>query len=336
MSANADRRAPRNAEVRLELIGHVEVAVDDRELKAGGHAGRAALEPDLAVVVLGDAPLAAVAAGRLLDDAVRRPARAERVVRAVHPVVERPGQKGFLPLDVAEPPVARVEQLFLVGDAVAVRVGELPDVVRVRFLRQDDARTERCDESREHEVIDEHGVLVVDAVVVRVDVQGNAADGIELARHVQVHHVAAIFDDEHAAVAVEGDGGRLLDDRIGQHELEPIAGLKDELFQFFLGRFRNERRLLRPVETGIDRVIKPAAPRRAPHGPGPGAGRRGGSPGRSRGLPRLRRGCLGWRRSLGDHCETCRDRECKGKPQRARLSSVRFDRHTSPVLSVDA
>ena len=38
----------------------------------------------------------------LLDDAVRRPSRAERVVRAVHPVVQRPGQERFLVLDVAD------------------------------------------------------------------------------------------------------------------------------------------------------------------------------------------------------------------------------------------
>ncbi len=137
---DANRRAPGNAEVRLELVGHVEVSVDDRELKARRHARSAALEPDLAVVVLRDAPFAAVAAGRLLDDAMRRPARAKRVVGAVHPVVERPGEERFLSLDVREPPVAGVEQLLLVRDAVAVRVGVLPDLLRVRFLRQDRVR----------------------------------------------------------------------------------------------------------------------------------------------------------------------------------------------------
>ena len=58
---DADGRAPRDVQVRLELIGHVEVAVDDRELEVGGHAAGAALEPHLAVVVLGHAPLRAVA-----------------------------------------------------------------------------------------------------------------------------------------------------------------------------------------------------------------------------------------------------------------------------------
>ena len=210
---DAHRRAPGNAEVRFELVRHGEVAVDDRELKAHRDARRAALEPHLAVVVLRDAPLAAVAAGRLLDHAVRRPSRAEGVVGAVHPVVERPRQERFLSLDVGEAPVAGVEELLLVRHAVAVRVGVLPDLLRVRLLGQDGVRAERRHEPREHHVVHEDGVLVVDAVVVGVDVQGDAADRIELSGHVEVEHVAAILDDEHPAVPVERDRGRLLDDR---------------------------------------------------------------------------------------------------------------------------
>ena len=114
-------------------------------------------------------------------------------------------------------------------------------------------------ESREHQVVDEHGVLVVDAVVVGVDVQRNPADRIELAGHVEVQHVAAIFDDEHPAVAVERDRGRLLDDRIGEHQFQAVAGLKDELLQLLLGRFRQHRRLLRPVDVRVDRIVLAAA-----------------------------------------------------------------------------
>src|SRR6476659_11450907 len=95
--SDADGRTPWNAEVRFELIGDVEVPVDDRKLEPRRHTRRAAFEPDLAVVVLGDAPLAAVAPGWFLDDAVRCPARAKRVVGAVHPVVQRPRQEGLLP-----------------------------------------------------------------------------------------------------------------------------------------------------------------------------------------------------------------------------------------------
>ena len=196
---------------------------------------------------------------------MRRPARAKRVVGAVHPVVQRPGQERFLALDVAEPAVAGVEQLLLVRDAVAIGVGVLPQLVGVRLLGQDDARPERRDEPREHEVVDEHGVLVVDAVVVAVDVHRDPADRVELSGHVEIEHVAAILDDEHPAVAVERDRGGLLNDRIGQHELEAIPRLQDELLELFLRRARTERRLLGPIDVGIDRIVfaaaaQPAAP----------------------------------------------------------------------------
>ena len=257
---NAYRCAPGNPEVRLELVGDGEVAVDDRELEADRHAGRAALEPHLAVVVLRDAPLAAVVAGRLLHHAVRCPARAERVVGAVHPVVEAPGQERLLPFDVGEAPVPGVEQLLLVRDAVAVRIGVLPQLLRVRLFRQDGVGSEWRHEPREHEVVDEDGVLVVDAVVVGVDMQRDPADRIELARHVDIEHVAAILDDEHAAVAVEGDGRRLLDEGIGHHQLETIAGWQDELLQLLFGRLRLDRRLLGEVDPGQVLTAAAASP----------------------------------------------------------------------------
>ena len=132
-----NRRAPHDVEIRLELIRRREVAVVNRELEVPGHPAGAALEPDLAVVVLRDAPLRAVRSGRLLQEAVRRPAQPERVDGAVHPVVHRPEQAGLLRLHVARAAEARREQLLLVGHAVAVRVGVFPHFVRVRLHRQD-------------------------------------------------------------------------------------------------------------------------------------------------------------------------------------------------------
>ena len=332
---DANRRAPGNPEVRLELVRHGEVAVDDRELKAHRHARSAALEPDLAVVVLRDAPLAPVVAGGLLDDAVRCPARAEGVVRAVHPVVERPGQKGFLPLDVREAPVAGVEELLLVRDAVAVRVGVLPHFLRVGLFRQDRVGPEGRHESREHEVVHEHGVLVVHAVVVRVDVQRDPADRVELSGHVDVEHVAAILDDEHPAVAVERDGRRLLDDRIGEHELEAVAGRKEEQLQLLLGRLRQDGGLLGEIDAA--QILASAAT---------------AAPGRitlsRRALDRARR-CRGRRlrclsarrlrrrgRRLRDDGQTCR-REDEGESNGGRApgaSCIRSGLHTIPFRSL--
>ena len=76
---------------------------------------------------------------------------------------------------------------------------------------------ERHHEAREDEVVDEHVVRLVDAVVVLVLVHGDAADRLERAGAVGVLHVAAQLEHEHPAVAVERDLRRLLDVRIGQH-----------------------------------------------------------------------------------------------------------------------
>ncbi len=135
--------------------GYGEVAVGDRQLEVAGHAARAGLEPHLAVVVLRDAPLPAVRAGRLAQHAGRRPLQADRVDRAVHPVVERPEQPALLVLDVHQPAHAGGEQLLLVGDVVVVGVGVLPDLVGVRLLRQDRVGAERHDEAREDQLVDE-------------------------------------------------------------------------------------------------------------------------------------------------------------------------------------
>ena len=79
---------------------------------------------------------------------------------------------------------------------------------------------ERHDEAREHQLVDEHGVVLVDAVVVAILVHarcGRSAGSRSIA--VGRLHVAAQLDDEHPAVAVERDLRRVLDDRIGQHRL---------------------------------------------------------------------------------------------------------------------
>ena len=94
--ADEDRRTPHDVQIGLELIGRREVAVVNRELEVPGHAAGAALEPDLAVVVLRHAPLRAVRPGGFLQQAVRRPSQPERVDGAVQPVVHRPEQAGLL------------------------------------------------------------------------------------------------------------------------------------------------------------------------------------------------------------------------------------------------
>ena len=67
--ANQNRRAPQDVQIRLELVGRREVAVVHRELEVAGQSAGAVLEAEFAVVVLRDAPLRAVRAGRLLQHA---------------------------------------------------------------------------------------------------------------------------------------------------------------------------------------------------------------------------------------------------------------------------
>ena len=196
------------------------------------------------------------AARGLLDDAARRPARAERVEVRVQPVVERPGHGALFLLDVVDAAVAGAEQLLLVCDAVAVRVGVLPDFLRVRFLRQDRVGSVRHHESRKHEMVDE------DACACRrcrrcscrssseIRPTGSSSPFASLSGH-----VARILEHEHPAVAVEHDGGRILNVRIGQHELEAIAGLQDEVLQLVCWSIRQHRWLLRPVDSGIHRGV---------------------------------------------------------------------------------
>ena len=159
----------------------------------------------------------------------------------------RPDEAALLVLDVQQPAHAGREELLLVGDAVVVRVGVLPDLVGVRFLREDRVGAERHHEAREDQVVDEDVVRLVDAVVVLVLVHRDAADRVELAAAVGVLHVAAQLEHEHPAVAVEGDLRRLLDVGIGEHRLDLESGRQPELLLLLGRRQRNDRRLLREV-----------------------------------------------------------------------------------------
>ena len=96
-------------------------------------------------------------------------------------------------------------------------------------------------------MIDEDVVCFVHAIVVLVLVDRDAADRIELTGRIGVLHVAAQFDDEHAAVAVEGNLARLFDVGIGQDGLDLEPGRKPEFLLLLGRRQRDDWRLLREV-----------------------------------------------------------------------------------------
>ena len=75
-----------------------------------------------------------------------------------------------------------------------------------------------------HELVDEDGVALVDTVVVAIFVHGDPADRRDQIDPLWRLHVAAQLDDEHPAVAVEGNLCGILDDRIGQHRLRRYPG----------------------------------------------------------------------------------------------------------------
>ena len=223
---------PHDAEVVVELVVDVERAVHDRRLEVDRAALAAGIdEPHLAVVVLGQAPLPAVRRGRFLQHlALRRPPQAEGVVGAVNPVVHAPDEAARLVLEVlADAAGALEEQLLLVGDAVVVGVGVLVDLVGVRLHRQDGVAIERRDEARRRQLVDEHGVAIVDAVALRALVHADAAGRLLLAGRVRVEHVGAELGDEHPPVAVERDGAGADDLRLRHHQLEVVAGRQDEV-----------------------------------------------------------------------------------------------------------
>ena len=206
-------------------------------------------EPRFPVVVRGQAPLAAVRPGWLAQEAGRRPADAERVVGRVDPVVHVPEQARFLVLDVGVAALADAgeDDLALVGNAVAVGVAPLHQIVGVGFARQDDAVLERQDHARRDEAIDEDCALVVAAVTLGALPSADPADRLVLAAGVGVHHVADHLADIHASVAIELDERRADHVRLGGDELHPIAGRQHEARRLLRRRSRTIWRLRREV-----------------------------------------------------------------------------------------
>ena len=163
-------------------------------------------------------------------------------------------------LDIAGPAEIGGEEFLLVGHAVVIRVGELPDLVGIRLHRQHAVGAEGHDEAGEDELVDEDGVTFVDAVVVSIFVARDAADRVELAGGVGVLHVPAQLEDEHPAVAVERDGAWFFDVGFGQDWRDAVAGLEDELLLLFRSGERKDRRLLCEIGFGIGGVGGARAP----------------------------------------------------------------------------
>ena len=134
----------------------------------------------------------------------------------------------------ATPPFIHFD--FFVGDAIIVGIPIGPEVEGVGDVNHD-AVIEGQNSSGQQEVVDEDGVLVIDAITGGVLVAGNSGFRCLLARGVCVLHVGAHFDDVKGAVSVPGHGNRLMDVRVTENKVESIAVLElDRFLSFFNGK----------------------------------------------------------------------------------------------------
>ncbi len=252
-----------------------ERAVVDRKLEVHRPALAARVdEPRLPIVIRRQAPLSAVRSGWLTEKARWRPTNPERVVGRVDPVVHVPQKARLLVLDVrvAALPDAAEDDFPLVGDAIAVGVAPLDQIVGVGLAREDDAVLQRQDHARRHELVDEDGPLVVPSIALRAFPAADAADRLVLAAGGGVHHVADHLADIHAAVAIELDERRADDVRLGGNELHAVPRWHHEARGFLFRCARLIRRFWREVRRGAR--LRAAAPAAAKPGRADGRARR--------------------------------------------------------------
>jgi hypothetical protein len=122
-----------------------------------------------------------------------------------------------------------VDFYFFIGDAITIGIAVGPEVEGVGDADHD-AVVEGEDHAGEEEVIDEDGVLVVDAVARGVFVAGDPGGGFLLALGIGVLHVGSHFDDVEGSVSVPGHGDGFVDVWIGEDEVEGVVVLKLDRF----------------------------------------------------------------------------------------------------------
>ncbi len=125
---------------------------------------------------------------------------------------------------------------LLIGDAIIVGIPIGPEVEGVGDVNHDTV-IEGQNSSGQQEVVNEDGVLVINAITGGVLVAGNSGFRCLLARGVRVLHVSAHFDDVKGAVSVPGHGNRLMDVRVTENKVESVAVLElDRFLSFFNGK----------------------------------------------------------------------------------------------------
>ena len=187
-------------------------------------------------VILRDAPLAAADRSLLLPALVGL-AEPLAEVRTVDPVVESAEKTVRVVLGVPLGiPVVGDERFLLALEAPLLRPAE-PELAA---LADEDAALNKCEGPRQDQLVDEDGPLVHPAGACRVFEDGDGADRILLAGSVDGRHVARHLADPEPAVGVERHRDRVMHERFGGDEFDPVAG----------GELERGKRLLRLEERG--------------------------------------------------------------------------------------
>ena len=99
-------------------------------------------------------------------------------------------------------------------------------------------------------------MMLVGAVVVAILVNGNPADRRNEIDAFGSLKVAAQLDDEHAAVAIERNLGRILDHGLGHDRRQAIAWRQPEALDLFLWLHGQDRRLRREIGARVGRIAR--------------------------------------------------------------------------------
>ena len=240
-------RRPHDLKAGLELPAGERLTIEDvvLEIERAFLAPRVH-HPELALIILRRAPLAAIAGNVLLDELAVLPAQAVIVHRGVDPVVQRPRHAARLMLQIAAARPALIHRLLFIAHAVAVRVLVEIDVVRVRLADQH-AIGQRQQQARQLQLIGKDAMHVVFAIALARPMHRHAACAHQLVRAVDVAHVAAHLRDIEPAIAIKRDANRLRDVRLAQDQLHAIPRRQLEGLLLLRRRERLHRRLRREV-----------------------------------------------------------------------------------------
>ena len=152
-------------------------------------------------------------------------------------------------LDIADPAEAVLDHFLGVGLEIAVGVAGL-DQIR-RLADQGAIVIQDLEGARQHQLVQEDGALVEDAVAIGILKDHDIADRLGHVDHLLADGIALHFDHPEPAIAVVLGHDRVRDQRVGCHQLHLEARRHAESLGLLLGSQR--RRKLRLVGLHLGR-----------------------------------------------------------------------------------